>query len=174
MCVLPTGSSSFCRRSHSTVVDFVADLQAHGGAPQKIEHVCQDMSAAYAKGVGMVLPTAQISYDRFHVVAMANEAMDQVRREEVKASPQAVKDVFCGDNTELRKSLTWGMRRNPSEWSAKHVGAMHLLQRSRLLSGRAWRLKMALREVYARAAQSNDEGAAQAGLKASRYTHLFA
>lgn len=40
---------------------------------------------------------AQISYDRFHVVAMTNEAMNGVRREEVKAQPQAVEEVF-GDN----------------------------------------------------------------------------
>jgi transposase len=38
------------------VVDFVADLKAHGGDPAQIEHVCQDMSAAYAKGVGLALP----------------------------------------------------------------------------------------------------------------------
>lgn len=36
--------------------------------------------AAYAKGVGLALPKPQISYDRFHGVAMANEAMDEVCR----------------------------------------------------------------------------------------------
>ena len=63
-------------RDHQTVVDFAADLKAHGGDPEAIQHVCQDMSAAYAKGVGMALPFAAISYDRFHVVAMAIDAMD--------------------------------------------------------------------------------------------------
>ena len=125
-----------------------------------------DMSAAYAKGVGVALPEAQISYDRFHVVAMANEAMDGVRREEVKAQPKAVEEVFGDNNPKLRKSLAWAMRRNPCDWSARHAGAMHLLQRSRLQSARAWRLKMALREVYAKAALSNDEDAARDNLKA--------
>jgi transposase len=67
-------------RDHQTVVDFCADLKAHGGDPDKVKNVCQDMSAAYAKGVALALPHAQISYDRFHVIAMANEAMDGVRR----------------------------------------------------------------------------------------------
>ena len=40
-------------RDHQTVVDFAADLKAHGGDPEAIQHVCQDMSAAYAKGVGI-------------------------------------------------------------------------------------------------------------------------
>src|SRR5450756_786686 len=42
-------------RDHVTVVDFAADLRAHGGDPDQVEHVCMDMSAAYAKGVGMAL-----------------------------------------------------------------------------------------------------------------------
>ena len=66
-------------RDHQTVVDFAADLEAHGGDPDALQHACQDMSAAYAKGVGIALPLAAISYDRFHVVAMAVDAMDKVR-----------------------------------------------------------------------------------------------
>ena len=42
---------------------------------------------------------------------------------------------------------------------------MHWLQRANLKCARAWRLKMALREVFARARGHNDEGAAAADLK---------
>jgi transposase len=69
-------------RDHQTVLEFAADLRAHGGNPAHVRHVCRDMSAAHAKGVALGLPRAQISYDRFHVVSMAIEAMDQVRRTE--------------------------------------------------------------------------------------------
>jgi transposase len=153
-------------RDHQTVVDFAADLLAHGGDPEQIAHVCQDMSAAYAKGVGKALPNAQISYDRFHVIAMANEAMDEVRRAEVKDSPKVVAEAMGGNDPKLRKGLTWGMRKNPAGWSAKQAAAMHWLQRSTLKSARAWRLKMGLREVYAKALSSNDQGKASADLKA--------
>jgi transposase len=81
-------------RDHQTVVDFATELKAHGGEPAQIEHVCQDMSAAYAKGVGVALPQAQISYDRFLVIAMAHEAMDNVRRTEMSTQPQAVKQAL--------------------------------------------------------------------------------
>ena len=153
-------------RDHQTVVDFAADFKAHGGDPEQIAHMCQDMSAAYAKGVGKALPNAQISYDRFHVIAMANEAMDEVRRTEVKDSPQAVAQALGGNDPKLRKGLTWGMRKNPAGWSAKQAAAMHWLQRSTLKSARAWRLKMGLREVYAKAAGSNDQAQASGDLKA--------
>ena len=38
--------------------------------------------------VALALPQAQISYDRFHVIAMANEAMDGVRRQEMSTQPK--------------------------------------------------------------------------------------
>ena len=151
-------------RDHQTVVDFCADLKAHGGDPDQVNHVCQDMSAAYAKGVALALPHAQISYDRFHVIAMANEAMDGVRRQEMSTQPRAVKDALGDNDRKLLKSLTWGMRRNPHGWSGKQINAMHWLQHSTLKSARAWRLKMALRAVYAKAAQENRGELAKADL----------
>ena len=142
-------------RDHQTVVEFARDLKAHGGDPAEVRHVCMDMSAAYAKGVAMALPEAQISYDRFHVVSMAIEAMDEVRRAEMTEDAQAVRAALGGDDRKTLKQLLWGMRRNPSDWSRHQISAMHWLQRSTLKSARAWRLKMALREVYARARSHN-------------------
>jgi transposase len=152
-------------RDHQTVVDFATDFKAHGGDPAQIEHVCQDMSAAYTKGVTEALPNAQISYDRFHVIAMANEAMDSVRQQEMKSEPEVVKEALGDNDRKLLRSLTWGMRRNPKDWNAKQSTAMHWLQRSTLKSGRAWRLKMALRAVYANAAASNDQDSASKELR---------
>ena len=104
------------------------------------------MSPAFAKGVALALPEAQISYDRFHVIAMANEAMDSVRRQEMRTEPEAVKEALGDNDRKLLKGLTWGMRRNPQDWTGNQFQAMHY-QRTSLQSARAWRLKMALREV---------------------------
>jgi transposase len=54
----------------------------------------------------------------------------------------------------------WGMRKKPKGWSAAQLNAMHWLQHSTLKAARAWRLKMALREVYAAALEHNDGGSA--------------
>ena len=151
-------------RSHTSVLDFVADLQAHGGEASQVKHVCMDMSAANAKGVGLALPDAAISYDRFHVIAMANEAMDGVRRQELQSEPQAVREAF-DEHPKARRQLMWGMRRNPAQWRAAQIQAMHTLQRSGLKSARAWRLKMALQTVYARARDHNSEDLAQKDLR---------
>jgi transposase len=153
-------------RDHQTVIDFAADLTAHGGDPGQVRHVCQDMSAAYTKGVGAALPNAQISYDRFHVVAMAVDAMDKVRQAELRDEPKAVTKALGTTERKTLKNLLWGMRKNPAGWSRAQTNAMHWLQRSSLKSARAWRLKMALRDVYARAAASNSADLARADLNA--------
>ncbi len=152
-------------RDHHAVLEFAQDLKAHGGDPAAVRHACQDTSAAYTKGVGMALPVAAISYDRFHVVKMAIEAMDEVRRSEWRDQPQAVHEALGGADRKVLKGLMWGMRKNPASWSGLQIKAMHWLQHSTLKAARAWRLKMALREVYASAIQHNDMQQAQADLK---------
>jgi transposase len=153
-------------RDHQTVLEFAADLKAHGGDPEQVRHVCQDMSAAYAKRVGLALPNAAISYDRFHVVALAVDAMDKVRQAEMRQAPQAVAKAMGTTDRKTIKGLMWGMRKNPSRWSQHQTNAMLWLQQSGLKSARAWQLKMKLREVYANAAASNDGLLAAAELKA--------
>jgi transposase len=123
-----------------------------------------DMSAAYTKGVGKSLPQAAISFDRFHVVALANEAMDAVRREEMRTQPAAVREALGSTDRKVLKGLMWSMRKNPAGWSPKQTDVMHWLQRSNLKSTRVWRLKQALREVYAGALTANSEEQASIAL----------
>lgn len=151
-------------KEHQTVVDFAADLKAHGGDPAQVQHVCMDMSAAFTKGVGLALPNAAISFDRFHVVALAIDAMDQVRRTEMHDEPAAVNAALGSGDRKTIKGLLWGMRKNPMGWSARQLDSMYWLQRSTLKSARAWRLKMALREVYSRAREHNNGEQAGADL----------
>lgn len=154
-------------KDHETVEAFAADLEAHGGDRTAIAHACIDMSAAFALGIGTSLPNAQISYDRYHVVALANKAMDEVRSAEWKGEAQLVQAVLGDLGPRERRSILWAMRRNPSGWSPAQAEAMHWLQRANLKSARAWRLKMALREVYARARTQND--AAKAAVDLSQW-----
>jgi transposase len=48
--------------------------------PEQIEEVSMDMSPAFMAGVGKAFPKARITFDRFHVVKLLNEAMDTVRK----------------------------------------------------------------------------------------------
>ena len=152
-------------RDHQSLKTFADDMRAHGGDPATIEHACIDMSAAYAKGIGQSLPNAQISYDRFHVVALANAAMDEVRREEMRTSAEAVREAVGAHSKKMLRQLLWGMRKDAASWTRAQFEAMHWLQRSNLKSARAWRLKQALRLVYSEARASNSEEIAHGALK---------
>ena len=56
-------------------------LQASGA---KIEAVAMDMSQAYARTVTRHLPEALIVFDRFHVMQLMNEKLDDLRRQLVR------------------------------------------------------------------------------------------
>ena len=152
-------------RDQQTVLDFTQDLQAHGGSPEQIEHVCMDMSAAFLKGAKQAMPQAAICYDRFHVAALASQAMDEVRSAEFKADAKAVSQALGELEPKVRRSLNWAMRTHHERWGQRHMQAMYVLQRTHLKAARAWRMKTALRQVYEAAAQAQSEEVAKAGLK---------
>ncbi len=150
-------------RSNETLVEFKADLLAHGGNPKEIKHVCMDMSPAYIKGVTEQLPEAEISFDRFHVVAMVNDALNDVRREEMRSNGKVVREKF-GEDKKALKQLRWAVLKDPAKWRKKQMNVMYVLQRSRLKTARAWRLKEALRDIYHAAVEANCAETAQAAL----------
>ena len=153
-------------KDHQTLKAFVEDLEAHGGQRTTIAQVCMDMSAAYILGAAKYLPNALVSFDRFHVVALANEAMDKVRKSEWTNESARVQQELGELSPKERRSILWGLRKNPSGWNVKQINAMHWLQRANLKTARAWRLKMALRQVYARARTHNQVTQAAEELRA--------
>jgi transposase len=125
-------------RDQTTVERFVDDLRAHGGAPEAVEAACIDLSKAYIAGVSKHLPRAAISFDPFHVIQLANAAVDEVRRGEVRDEP-------------CLKHTRWVWLKDAWRWTRRQLTAFHQLSRTRLKTARAWRLKEALRELFAEA-----------------------
>ena len=68
-------------KDNKTVVNFVEELESKQGDRQNIKQVSCDMSPAFIKGVKENLPQAEITFDKFHIIKLINEAVDQVRRE---------------------------------------------------------------------------------------------
>ena len=79
-------------RKAGTVKEFVEALRAHGGDPEQIKWVGLDMSGAYKSGVDEHLPNAEKSFDRFHIMQLAGNALDEVRRT-VQAECSFLKDA---------------------------------------------------------------------------------
>ncbi|OIQ80722.1 transposase [mine drainage metagenome] len=63
-------------RNKDTVIRYLSQLDGH----KQIQYVAMDMWMPYKDAVELVLPQAKIVIDKFHVVKMANEAMEKVRK----------------------------------------------------------------------------------------------
>ena len=123
-------------RGADTVETFADDLEAHDGDASNIQQVCIDMSAAFIKGVTDNLPSAEITFDKFHAVKLVNDAVDKVRRAESKSRP------------ELKRSRYLWLRNEPA-LSAESRSTLAALTRLNLKTARAWRIRLAFQEIYA-------------------------
>ncbi len=71
-----------------TVASFKKDLTEHGGNPESITEFCSDMSPGFISGVEKNFPHAHLTFDKFHIMKIINEAVDEVRRQEQKNRPE--------------------------------------------------------------------------------------
>jgi len=68
-------------RKAACVGEFVEAMGAHGAEAGQVKVAAIDMSAAYQSGVAEYLPEARVVFDRFHVMKLAGEAVDAVRKQ---------------------------------------------------------------------------------------------
>ena len=123
-------------RSADTVRQFTDHLEARGGDASRIKQACIDMSPAFISGVGENLTEAEITFDRFHVMKLIGDAVDEVRRAEVKARP------------ELRGTrYVW--TKNAPNLTAKQSTLLDTLASTNLKTARAWRMRLAFQDIYA-------------------------
>ena len=129
-----------CEGRKAAVVEaFAEDLEAHGGCAENIQAVCVDMSASYRAGVETHLPWAEITFDEFHVIQLVNQAVDTVRRQELKS------------NSALKRSRYLWLK-DKHAWSDRQILQFDDLKRLNLKTHRAFQLKEALREIFRTAA----------------------
>ena len=102
----------------------------------KLEAVTLDMSAAYLKAVTEATPEARVIFDRFHVQRLAHDALDEVRREQVRAAAPE-------DKREL-KHTRFALQKNPWNLSALEEQKVAAVQKTNLPLYRAYLLKETL------------------------------
>jgi len=81
---MDTGNVLFATagKDSETIARFADHLEAHGGKKENITALCSDMSQAFISGAKAVFPEAKMTFDKFHVMKLAGDAVDDVRREE--------------------------------------------------------------------------------------------
>ncbi len=122
-------------RSGEALREFRKALTERGGQPEQITHIVMDMLHCFKRGARENFPWAKVVFDRYHVMVMAGEAVDKVRRQ------------LQNEGADLKGSL-WALRGN--EWNLREdqkIKREELARRYKQL-GRALALRSALQDVY--------------------------
>jgi len=126
-------------RGADNIAGFTQHLRAHNGVATNIAAACIDMSPAFIKGVTDHLPQATITFDKFHVVAHASQAVDKMRRIEQSTDPAL-------------KGLRWALLKDKSKLSSEQAHDLHRLvvQFTTKRTARAWLYREQLRDILDR------------------------
>nr|CBX28582.1 hypothetical protein N47_G39060 [uncultured Desulfobacterium sp.] len=121
----------------STLERFNADLEAHLGDPSNIREVCCDMSPAFISGVEKHFPEAHLTFDKFHVLKIINEAVDEVRRQEQQSRPEL-----------KRTRYIW--LKNPKNLKENQAATLETLQvkKLNLKTARAYHIRLNFQEFW--------------------------
>jgi transposase len=126
-------------RGAKTIKALAADLENHGCPPEQITSVSIDMSPAFIKGVIEHLPNARITFDKFHVIAHANEAVNKMRRIEQRTDKSL-------------KGMRWSLLKDRSRLKPEAAADLDALiaRMTTVRTARAWVYKEHLREILER------------------------
>jgi transposase len=119
---------------------FVRELKAHHGHPKAISEVSIDMSVAYIAGVKEHCGEAHIVFDKFHVLAHVNQAVDDVRRAEMRLGGYLSRDVL--------KKTRWMLRKNPANHSEAEQRQRQRIESQNLLTAKAYQMRLTLQDIY--------------------------
>lgn len=126
-------------RDALTVAGFAQYLRAHKADPDNITGATIDMSPAFIKGISDHLPNAKITFDKFHVIAHASQALDEMRRREQKTDPAL-------------KGLRWALLKDRSKLSREQAMDLDrlVIQFTTKRTARAWLYREQLRNILDR------------------------
>jgi len=126
-------------RAAKTIKELAADLEDHGCPSTQITSVSIDMSRAFITGVSKHLPNARITFDKFHVIAHANEAVNKMRRIEQRTDKSL-------------KGMRWSLLKDRSRLKPEAAADLDALiaRMTTVRTARAWVYKEQLREILER------------------------
>jgi transposase len=135
-------------KNAETVRRFFAELGPERAA--KIESVTIDMSAAFIQAVQEGAPKARLIFDRFHVQRLAHDALDEVRREQMR-------DLRGTDEGAAIKKTRFALQKNPWNLTQPEHERLASVQRNNRPLYRAYLLK----ETLAKALSGRQPGVAR-------------
>lgn len=145
--------------NHRVLEEFYDALGADRCA--QLEAVSLDMGKAYKKATDNKAPGARQCVDPFHVIKLANQAVDVARRwawnierANIPAGPGERGRPRKGSPPSPRKKARrvkhtrWALVKDPANLTDQQLDVLHQLRRDRSVLYRCWQLKEGLRDLY--------------------------
>ena len=143
-------------KNAETLMSFFDELGPERVA--KLEAISLDMGRAFEKATTEKAPHVRQCVDPFHLVALANEAINQARRwawnEERRVAPKKLRgrprldEVRPRDQARWTKHTRWALLKDPDHLSDEQLNVLHELRRNNSVLYRSWQLKESLRDLY--------------------------
>jgi transposase len=122
----------------------------------RIEAASADLHGGYARVIAKRAPQARICADPFHVIKIANLAVDEVRRSAWNAARSAGRVTRVSPlwrtrqnpDAQLIKHTRWALLKDPQTWTEHQRSQLTQLRKARHVLFRAWVLKEELRDLY--------------------------
>ena len=105
--------------------------------------VTLDMSAAFIKAITNCAPAAKLVFDRFHVQRLAHDALDEVRRDLLRAAEEE-------SERKAIKGTRWALQKNPWNLDADQKKTLQEIRERNEPLSRAYELKESLRGILDR------------------------
>lgn len=120
---------------------------------EKVEKVTMDMWAAYLAGAKSELPQAEIVHDKFHLIKYLNQAIDRVRRKEVKK----YKKEDEVEKLEQLKNSRYAMLKNKENLTDQQRDKFEAIRAANYEVSRAWQARENFKEVFKNASLEESE-----------------
>lgn len=151
-------------KSAATLGAFYDRLGPTGCA--QLQAVSMDLGAAFKKATDTHAPQARQCVDPFHLIALANEAINKARRwawnlerDKARAAaaaagpkrrgrPPADSPPPARDQARWIKHTRWALLKDPDALKDAQLQVLHQLRRSGSVLYRCWQLKEGLRDLY--------------------------
>lgn len=121
-------------KDSATIESIAKALEEKGACREQVTQMSMDLSGAFIAGAAKSFPKAAITFDRFHLVKLLNEAMDKVRiAEKLEYENRGNKYTFL---------------KNPENLNDKQRTALPILLSIYPTLGEAYRLKILFNELW--------------------------
>jgi len=122
-------------KGKATMQEIKQHLDEKGVSENQVDQLSMDLSPSFIAGAADFFPAAQITFDRFHVTKLLNEAMDKVRKSERK------------EHDDL-KGQKYTFLKNRQNLTDKQEESLTKLIELYPTLGKAYRLKVLFRDLW--------------------------